>query len=391
MFRRFPLPALLIAAALGLALTACSASDALRAARVAASGNPSQAAVGVLKDKAVGYALNPQAVVWDLKRVGRAFDTLRKTVGGVWGGEETREPSPRTYVKYTQNYKSRALVDFENGVVTVETVDDDNPAESLKNAVVTTLLTPLDPRAVDLFSDQEVKLEGRPFLLGEVRDFSGRAIDGPDRAEAFARELLERSLQVRTTREGKTVHFVAIPMVADHLNLRAAKYQDLVEEWSAKFGVSRNLVYAVMKTESDFNPYAVSSAGAVGLMQVVPGSAGREAAARLGRSGTPTRDDLLDPAGNIAHGTAYLGLLKDKYFGAVESPVSREYCMIAAYNGGPGAALRVFDPDKAKAPDRINAKSPQDVYQSLRAKMPQDESRRYLVKVVEARRLFVGL
>ncbi len=376
---------------LAISLSSCSASDALRAARVAASGNPSQAAVGVLKDKALGYAVNPQAVVWDIKRVGRAFDSLRKAVGGIWGDTETREPSPRKYVKYTQNYKSRALVDFESGIITVETVDAANSAESLKNAVVTTLLTPLDPRSVDLFSDKEIKLEGRPFLLGEVRDLQGRTIDGPDRAEALALELVGEHMQARVTQDGKTVHFVTMAMVADHLNLRAEKYRPLVEEWSSKMGVSRNLIYAVMKTESDFNPYAVSTAGALGLMQVVPGSAGREAAVKLGDSGTPSRDLLLDPAGNIAYGTAYLGILQEKYFGEVGDPVSREYCMIAAYNGGPGAALRVFDPDKAKAPARINAQTAQDVYQGLKTRMPQEESRRYLVKVLEAKRLFVGL
>lgn len=384
-------PPALAAVLAAVLLAGCSTSDALRAARVAASGNPAQAAVGALAGKAAGYALNPQAVVWDVKRVGRAFDSLRKAASGVWGQDQAREPSPREYVKYTQNYKSRAVVDFDQGRITVETLDQETPTASLESALVTTLLTPDDPRAVDLFSDREVKIAGRPFLFGEVLDVSGRAIDGPDAAEAFARELTASRLRTRPAGDGRLVRFVVLDMVRDHLNVRAAKYRPLVEEWAGRMGVSRNLVYAVIQTESGFNPFAVSTAGALGLMQVVPDSAGREAAALLGQPVPPPRDALMDPAGNIAHGTAYLRILQEKYFGEVGDPVSREYCMIAAYNGGPGAALRVFDPDKARALRRIGAWPPQEVYRTLAARMPQEESRRYLVKVVEAKRLFVGL
>ncbi len=47
-----------------------------------------------------------------------------------------------TNVKYTQNYMSRTIVDFDSGSIMVETLDDKAPKESLKNAIVTTLLTP---------------------------------------------------------------------------------------------------------------------------------------------------------------------------------------------------------------------------------------------------------
>lgn len=67
-------------------------------------------------------------------------------------GREVKVPEQKKYVKYTQNYMSRTVVDFDNGTIVVETLDDKILKESLTNAIVTTLLTPDDPRSVDLFS-----------------------------------------------------------------------------------------------------------------------------------------------------------------------------------------------------------------------------------------------
>lgn len=69
----------------------------------------------------------------------------------------------------------------------METVDDKDPRSSLKNAIVTTLLTPDDPRAVDLFSDKSVTLSSarEPYLLGLVQDQRGKAIATPTKEYLF--------------------------------------------------------------------------------------------------------------------------------------------------------------------------------------------------------------
>ena len=59
---------------------------------------------------------------------------------------------------------------------------------------------------------------------------------------------------------GKTVLKLLYPM----------KYSDYVEKYSEEFGVDRNLLFAVIKTESSFNPNAVSHAHAEGLTQITP-------------------------------------------------------------------------------------------------------------------------
>ena len=120
----------------------------------------------------------------------------------IWGKKEVKEPKPKEYVKYTQNYLSRASVDFDKGLITVETLDQTEPLKSLKNAIITTLLTPNDPRAVDLYSAKTIKLGGLPFLYGEVKDHSGECHDcvswsyglpGPHPRPETSRTRLRRS------------------------------------------------------------------------------------------------------------------------------------------------------------------------------------------------------
>lgn len=376
---------------LALALLAsCSRYDAVRIARAAATGNPAAAAEGLARDKALGYATNPRALENDLKQFKKAVEDFIEAVGKVWGTGDVQVPRPKEYVKYTHNYLSRASVDFDKGIVTVETVDPNKPLTTLKSAIVTTLLTPGDPRAVDMYSASPVKLGEPPFLLGEVKDADGKDVRWSWRAERFADHLIKNNLGTRTI-NGKTARYVTFPMVPDHLDIRARKYRELVESAAARFNISKNLIYAIMQVESDFNPFAVSSAMAIGLMQVVQKTAGSDVYRLLhGKEGAPTRNALFEPPTNITYGTAYLHLLDDRFLGGITDPVSREYCVIAGYNGGPGAVLRTFHRDRKKAPAAINALPTSRVYETLRKQLPHDETRRYLGKVLEAKKHFVN-
>jgi len=395
MIRLRPILLLLTLAAAACSAASCSASDAVSIARVA-SGDTS-AAVDMARNKAIRYATNPSAIEADYKRFKSLLASFRKAVGGTWGARDAREPEPKQYVKYTQNYLSRASVDFEHGQILVETLDQDTPHASLRAAVATTLLTPYDPRAVDLYSAGPVKLGGKPFLLGEVKDHKGRDIRTEEQAGEFARQVVEQGVQERPAdpslgQSGKTVRFVVIPMIADHMHVRAAKFRPLVEEAAARFKVSRNLVYAIIRVESDFNPYAINAVPAVGLMQVVPQSAGAEVQAFLtGRNGEPSKAYLFEPEHNIAYGTAYLHLLGARHLAGIGDPLSREYCVIAAYNGGPGALLKTFHRDRGQALAAINGRPPMQVYETIVERHAAEETRNYLKKVLAAKKEFAGL
>jgi len=374
-------------------------SNVRSVADIARSGDPQQAIKQALKRRADSYERNPRLLVADVKRVKHEYDNLlallRGEVGKTWGKKEVRVATPKHYVKYTQNYKSRAIVNFDTGEITVETVDATNPVVSLKNAIVTTLLTPNDPRATDLFSDTAVKLSSdhEPYLLGLVQDTRGRAIATPEQAESFADQLLA-GRGTRTVEVGsgeKTSTFVKFTMVSNFAHRQAQRYRPMVDRYATQYKVSPSLIYAIIKTESNFNPFAVSSAPAYGLMQLVPTSGGREAfRVAKGEDGIPSKQYLFEPENNIELGAAYLNVLTFKQLERVQNPIAREYCVISAYNTGPSNVLRAFSKNKDDAVNMINGLQPPEIYQRLRANLPYNETRRYLHKVVTARREFLS-
>ena len=388
---------IILIVSIGAVVLGCSAGEVARVGRIVATGDVASAQ-RMAAEKAARYAANPKALERDIQRLQRETAKIvaafRTTVGGEWGDREIKEPTSKENLKHTQNYLSRASVDFDRGKITVETLDAEDPLKSLKNAIVTTLLTPEDPRAVDLYSARTVELGEVPFLYGEVTDHRGQTIRWSWRAEVFADYLIENEVRSRRIEAGdvtKDVRSVVIGMVKDHHEVRALKYRPLVERFAKDFSVSKNLIYAIIKTESGFNPYAVSHAPAFGLMQVVPATAGQDVHRFLTNTdGIPSKELLLSPEGNIRYGTAYLHLLQGRYLKDIRDPASREYCVIASYNAGAGTVLRTFDPDRDRAPDRINRMPPLDVLAVLRTELPSDEGRRYLVKVMDAKRDFVN-
>lgn len=108
------------------------------------------------------------------------------------------------------------------------------------------------------------------------------------------------------------------------LKIYPNKYSDFVETYSDEYDVDKNLVYAVIKQESNFNEKASSGKGAIGLMQLMSDTA-EEIAFELDID----EANLYDPEMNIKFGTKYLSDLLSRYEDSKEMAV-------VAYNAGFG-------------------------------------------------------
>lgn len=103
------------------------------------------------------------------------------------------------------------------------------------------------------------------------------------------------------------------------------KYEEEVSNYAKKYGVDENLLYAIIKAESNFNEKAESKKDATGLMQIMEPT-GEWISEKLGIIDF-SKELLLDSDTNIEMGAFYISYLLDKYSGNVK-------CALSAYNAG---------------------------------------------------------
>jgi len=104
--------------------------------------------------------------------------------------------------------------------------------------------------------------------------------------------------------------------------VNSGEFEQIIKTYADKYGVSIHLIKAVIHAESGYNPNAVSSKGASGLMQLMPGTARSLKVA-----------DRFNPRDNVEGGVKYLRFLLDTFHGDVS-------LALAAYNSGLGKVAK---------------------------------------------------
>jgi soluble lytic murein transglycosylase len=206
----------------------------------------------------------------------------------------------------------------------------------------------LDSRPVAVEPERLQRLTARPALerIRELRDL-GRDADMRREWRTLTRDLDLPDLQAAATlAAGLDWHDQAILTLArtdywDDLELRfPLAYRDLVEDQAWQTGLPADWIYAVIRQESVFNPGIASEAGALGLMQLMPGTA-KDLATEVGDP-APGRGAILQPAANIDLGSRYLARMRDRFGHAALAT--------AAYNAGPRRVARWL-PDRCTEAD----------------------------------------
>lgn len=145
----------------------------------------------------------------------------------------------------------------------------------------------------------------------------------------------------------------------------------LVESAAREFGLDRNLLLALVRQESAFNPNARSRAGASGLTQLMPATARRVSRGLLKRRFR--KAFLYDPGINVRLGASYLRSLLAEFHGDI-------LLAVAAYNGGPGRVARLLKASPGLPPDEL--------LESLPAAETRDYVRRVLLYAESYRELY---
>lgn len=309
----------------------------------------------------------------------------------VFNPVKPEEVYPVELLEPGQNFAEQPVLAVYSDYLTLDFAPSLVSEQNIKRALGRVLLSP-DPYAEeDLLSRAPMNYQQRPALYRQVLNHKNQPIRYPNDAFAFADHLLQAYKYQINNRPDQAVQ-IKISLHPSNLQEPARRYEHWVLEFANQYKIKPALVFAVMETESNFNPRAVSRSKAKGLMQIKPNSAGRDVYKLIdAKNGAPTDAELFDEAGNIRLGVAYLSLLKYEYLADVNNHEIREMIAISSYNGGLSTVLKLFGDTPEKAVQTINRSSKAKVYQTLRYQHASNETRQYLDKVLRAKNKYQAL
>ncbi|NPA40524.1 MAG: DUF3393 domain-containing protein [Thermodesulfobacteria bacterium] len=333
------------------------------------------------------------------------FKRYKEEIKKVWGTAEIT--TRKKWVEYDEGYKIRKVVDFSKGEVEISVITQ-NPKEARKK-IVNTLKNLLveDKRTAFKRDVLAHRIESR--LKKVIKNVQTGKIDRTkiltpiffnkpptetqiERKVKFILKVAKKEVKP-AKQKGEEVFTIKFKLPPNYLLKKAKQYEPLVNKYSRKNALPPALVFAIIHTESSFNPLAKSPIPAYGLMQIVPQTAGKDATRVLyGRPMLLAPSYLYNSKNNIVIGTTYFNLLYYKYLKGIKNPLSRLYCAIAAYNTGVGNVAYALTGSYSlrKLVKKVNSMTPSQVFQALESSVPQ-ETKNYLKRVTNRIKLYKAL
>ncbi|WP_415396039.1 murein transglycosylase domain-containing protein [Sulfurimonas sp. CS5] len=329
------------------------------------------------------------------KEQNKAYKAYKKEIGVFW--DEPKISTKKKWVSYTEDKKTRTDVDFSKETITIETIASSPQEAKQKLQVALAKVVTVDTKTVQETDPLEKRLSKikKPIGVvgGEVKAepiLSTIVFKNPPTqasVNAYVNKYVKYD-KIKAKKSTKIKHAkiyslnVALPK--DTMIKRSKIYYEEVKKNAKLQRLPMSLVFAVMHTESSFNPRARSHIPAYGLMQIVPRTAGIDTYKFLYKKKRLVSGSYLyNSSNNIKMGTAYLHILYYKYLKDIKNQDTKLFCTIAAYNTGAGNIAWAFtrNYNMKKAAPLINKKSPKEVYNKLLRDLRYEEPKHYLKRV----------
>lgn len=319
------------------------------------------------------------------KKMSSEFETFRSNMEQKWG--TFKERSNTQWVEYIDKGNTLVEVDFAVDEVSIDFLyEDPDDARNTVQELPYKILEVINNQGTELgFETNNKPILNEPVLKGQL-DKKPRESN----QEYALRVLQENDIDVKPVvgKDGleRVIVSINFSLAPKAIQTRVKKVQGFVYDFSSAYDISPPLVFAIIHTESYFNPMAQSAANAYGLMQLVPTSGGADSYRSVYNSdGYPTPEFLFIPKNNVELGCAYVDLLLNRYLNDISNVLTRQYLAIAAYNTGVSNVYKAYDPNgsKSRAITQIESMTPQDNYEYLIQNLPYEETRDYLKKVVD--------
>lgn len=348
------------------------------------------------KEKFSSYKKNQES---DFKSYQEAqlkiYNEYKKELSAYWDNPQLS--SKKIWMSYSKDKKTRTNVNFETETITLQTIAStkEEADKKLKDALAKVVT--IDTKKAQENDQLEQKLsevkkpsslitaevETEPILSSVIFDekpTKEKLISYVDKTIKDNNISSVESTKIKNSR----VYTLNISLPKDAMLKRSKIYFDEVKLQSKKQNIPLSLIFAIMHTESSFNPRARSYVPAYGLMQIVPQSAGIDSYLFLyNEKKLLSSSYLYNSKNNITIGSAYLHILYYKYLSKIKDPFSRLYCTIAAYNTGAGNVAWAFTKTNNinEASLIINSMKSNEVYEKLLKNLKYDEPKEYLKNV----------
>lgn len=318
----------------------------------------------------------------------RALKEFKKELKVNW--EDPKFSTKYKWVEYSKDLQNRKSIDYKNHIMHFE-VHAKNKTDAMKKFSFMfhdTLNEDIKTaNKKDLLEHKIAKiLHKKVKPINSSKKLIAQDIDKKD-LKKIKDEFKINNVHRYTYRK-KNVYTITIPLPNRFMEKNAMRFQKDIALSAAKEQIPISLVYAIIHSESAFNPMARSHIPAFGLMQIVPKTAGLDSYYYLyGYKKLLCASYLYSPNNNIRIGAAYLHIIYYRYLKNIKNRQSRLYCTIAAYNTGSGNVARTFGYRRniSAAIRKINTMTSNEVYNTLLLELPYNETKHYL-KVVNKRR-----
>lgn len=322
------------------------------------------------------------------KAYDEAFKEFKKDLKLKWPEKKPIISTKHKWVQYSPNLNSRKSIDFDKLEIDFEVIAKSEKEAKEKISKMFNNLSKDDVKTAYKKDILENKVQKKLHKPKKVIKSNQKIIADIINRQEMLRlkgKLNKKKIVVEKYKD-KFIYKTNIKLPANSMMKKAEKLKPTVLVNSGKQKLPPALVYAIIHSESSFNPMARSGIPAFGLMQIVPKSAGIDAYQYLyNKKRVLTASYLYNSDKNINIGSGYLHILYYRYLRKIKNPQSKIYCTIAAYNTGAGNVAKAFigSTNISKASIKINNMSSGEVYNKLLKDLPYDETKNYLKKVTK--------
>ena len=329
------------------------------------------------------------------RREKEAFEQYKREIEEKW--EEFKSPEPKTFVEYSEDLNTRQSIDFEKGEVTIEVIveEDSEPGEPIKEDEEEKIKETLTKELVELIKKKAD--DNKSILKNQLETKDGKEVtESNAKKEAIniveSKKVEEKPYKAKDGKK-RVKYTVKVPLKINHLDERAKRFENEILKQAKRWKLDPAIVFALMETESAFNPKARSHIPAFGLMQLVPKSGARDAYKYVYKvDKLVTGEYLYKPVNNIELGCAYLSQIRYYYFENIKDDELAYICSIPAYNTGIGNVSKTLcgKPYTNPAADVANSMTADELYKKLTSDLKYEEARNYLERVWKYKEKYKG-